>query len=179
MKRISITIGITLILIMLLGTYLISGIYAINEDKNTTIDIETSSQPDSAAIGVVGAAIGVVGNATSEYKFEDIIAEGKSTFLNVQDIKPNTVIKYNKIACIDGLFSAQNAREVRCEDIGVIGGEDVLGTPKVASSLLSAVSEGIEKPIIACFYHAPKSEMSVGASIITAVKCGMLFIVYN
>lgn len=174
MKTISITIGITSILVMLFQTYLISGIYAINEKTNTTMDIDTANLTESAAIGVAG-------DVASIYKFKEIIAEGKSTLLNVLDIKPNTLIKYNTIACLYGPIQTSvsfSVEEMACDKIGVIeeGFFTDRKTPAVSLSLLAALNQGIEKPITSCYRYSPTSE---DRTLISTLDCHHLFILYK
>jgi len=198
MKNVCLTLSITSILIMLLQTYSVSGIYAINEESNATMDIDKSNLPEESAF------ISVVGNVSNP-KFNDIILEGKSTLLNVLDIKPNAPIKYNIITCLAGkIYSDINGggpigdisekfvNEVNCNNIGVIedGGYSNVNTtyrhntPAVSSSLLTAVSQGIEKPITTCYFHAQQgapgnAPLPEEMDRIQIVDCDLLYILYK
>ncbi|HJS63375.1 MAG TPA: hypothetical protein VJ767_00785 [Nitrososphaeraceae archaeon] len=177
----------SLVFVLLFQTYSMGGAYGELGLMNSTIEADISNQLESASAGGI-ADLAV--NA-SNFKFKDIIAEGKSTLLNVLDIKPNTPIKYNTIDCLLGTYwflpEGASISEVNCDKIAVIGhGETVLvnnqttyrNTPTVASSLLTAVSQGIEKPIRGCFLFQESPAMVSGYHIST-LDCGKLNVLYK
>jgi hypothetical protein len=175
----------SLVFVLLFQTYSIGGAYGELGLMNSTMEDGISNQLESASTG----GIADLALNASNFKFKDIIAEGKSTLLNVLDIKPNTPIKYNTIDCLHGSFWQLGPiiSEVNCDKIGVIGqGETVLvnnktmhrDTPAVASSLLTAVSQGIEKPIRFCFMFEEGTGTVSGHSIGT-IDCAKLSVLYK
>lgn len=168
----------SLVFVLLFQTYSIGGAYGELRLMNSTMEDDISNQLESASTG----GIADLALNASNFKFKDIIAEGKSTLLNVLDIKPNTPIKYNTIDCLHGSFWGPTITEVNCDKIGVIGqGETVLvnnkttyrNTPAVASSLLTAVSQGIEKPISFCFMFQE------GTGTVSTTDCARLYVLYK
>lgn len=192
MKKVFLTLGITSILVLLVQNYSMSEIYAITEESNTTMNIDADELLESGIKGntLEGAALGLVENATDAFKFDEIIAEGKSTLLRVSEIEPNTPIKYNTITCLmTQSWSTGSVSEHMCDAFGVITvGENIMvnnntqyiATPAVSSSLLTAISQGIEKRIDYCFVHRPTSMSSFeGMSEISTVNCHNLYVLYN
>src|SRR5688500_18411927 len=92
MKYYFITIGISLFLFISTQTHSVSGING-NDINATESSINTSNKLETESLDMIG-------NVTSNSKFFDMISEGKTTFLNVKNIKTNTIINPNTLICI-------------------------------------------------------------------------------
>jgi hypothetical protein len=129
----------------------------------------------------------LIPNATS-FKFKDIISEGKTSLLNVLDIKPNTVIKYNTTACFQTIgHDHVSFDEIPCEDFVVFtGSQQINNTTKLnltqanAFSLPTAINQGIEKPIHLCYMgQYSEFEGDYGAAFLKSFPCEDILIAYK
>src|SRR5687768_2036283 len=120
MKYYFITIGISLFLFISTQTHSVSGING-NDINATESSINTSNKLETESLDMIG-------NVTSNSKFFDMISEGKTTFLNVKNIKPNTIIKPNTVTCFSGDDGGYNhpttgenfaifIRELACDNV--------------------------------------------------------------
>ena len=134
-----------------------------------------------------------VGNTTLDSSFFDMISEGKTKFLSLNNIKPHTIIKPNAISCFsgyDGEYTSGRTsddtsifiQERNCDNIIVFEKNETEGKDSIqsqnpinSSKLLTALEEGIEKPISGCVIGI----LDEGWVDLEGVKCEYLFIAYK
>jgi hypothetical protein len=197
MKYFFVTLGISLILFMSIQTY---SIYGINgNETNTTESIASGDQLETNELGYVQAEAGVNGdslnigeNASLYSNFFDMISEGKTTFLNVLNIKPNTIINPTALTCFKGegggYYSGSDMRQLifieeqDCDNVIVFEKNDTYGKdsirsqhPVISSKILTALQEGIERPISACVIGT----LEEGWVDLEGVNCEKLYIAYK
>ncbi len=151
-------------------------------------------------VGTVGQKVGLerdslnhVGNTTLDSSFFDMISEGKIKFLSLNNIKPNTIIKPNAISCFsgdDGGYTSGSTsddtrifiQERNCDNIIVFENNETDGKDSIrsqhpinSSKLLTALEEGIERPISSCVIGI----LNEGWVDLKGVKCENLFIAYK
>jgi hypothetical protein len=182
MRKIFIIPLIVSIIVFSFQTFPISGIYAVNEESNVTMDMESTIISESIALAVDSKNI-------PQSKFNEIIAEGKSTLLNVMEIEPNTPIEHSTITCLMFSEDSSYASEMYCDKIVVFGaGEEFTdvnnktkyrATPTVSSSLLTAINEGIEKRIQLCYAYRLLGPGTSEPTQLSTIPCNQLYILYK
>jgi hypothetical protein len=180
---------ITLNFFLSIQTY---SIYGINgNETNTTESIasgdqfETNELGDVQDVGVIEKYFDSIGNITSNNNFKDMILEGKTIFLNVLNIKPNSPINHSVLTCfIEG--ENKYLFEFNCDQIIVFGknelNEESINSIKSNSTISSAkistvVNEGIDKSISACRIIDNKANYT--SSTLEIFDCRSIFIAYN
>jgi hypothetical protein len=145
--------------------------------------LEVELQPDS---------LNRVGNTTLDSSFFDMISEGKTKFLSVDNIKPHTIIKPNTISCFSGndgdytsgstIDDTRILQERNCDNIIVFEKNETEGKDSIrsqdpinSSKILTALEEGIDKPISSCAIGI----LDEGWVDLKGVKCDNLFIAYK
>ena len=141
---------------------------------------------EGSAAGLERDSLDITGNTTLYSSFFDMISEGKTNFLSVNNIKPHTIIKPNTTACfsIDYMVNEQiNLEESDCDDIIIFEQNDTYGSDSipfqgslVSSKLLTALEEGlVERPISNCVVGM----LNEGWVDLRAVDCKSLYIAYK
>jgi hypothetical protein len=151
---------------------------------------EEESREASYRFTMLGAeGIDIVGNTTSYSDFIGMVSEGKTTFLNVLNIKPHTIIKPNVIACFymeDEEGSTIDMVEIDCDTTIVFEKNETYAIDSIRSqnpinsSIIStSIQEGIEKPISACAVAVAVDNLREEEFRLKGVKCENLFIAYK
>jgi len=151
--------------------------------EGNTAGLVTRLEPDS---------LNRVGNTTLDSSFFDMISEGKTKFLSVNNIKPHTIIKPNAISCFSGndgdytsgstIDDTRLLQERNCDNIIVFEKNETEGKDSIrsqdpinSSKILTALEEGIDKPISSCAIGI----LDEGWVDLKGVKCDNLFIAYK
>ena len=169
-------LGISLLLFIFTQTNLL---YGISNDINATVSIDSIDQLEARDSDMEVNA----NNFTSSLK--EMISEGKTTLLSVLDIKPNTTINHNTLACLYG--KGDLLSEINCESLIVFGTNDFEAINSIDSkgpisfaNVVTVVNEGIDKWVNACGQtYTETLSTNQTNTYIEKIDCNYLYIAYK